>query len=116
MADDGDGLERGPQDVHGGDDGEPAGSLVGEASEAAFATLSERLAEAGGRPLCAFMVVLAAGVEPNGGVFFVSDEDDGPDDPEEIVNFALAGVSSWAQAQGVPVAIMDVPAGPGGQG
>src|SRR4051812_11725077 len=107
-----------------GDDEETRGtedapnSVIREASEAALEQLGERLKEEGGKLLCGFVVVLAEGVRPNGGVFYMADEDDGPESSEEVLSIALSGIGSFAEAIGQPMAVMEMPnsSPPGGQG
>lgn len=90
-------------------------SPVGRAIERAQAALEEAIEAEGGRIMCAVMIVHAEGVTPSGGIDVSADEADGPQDPDDLLAFALKGVAMLAERYGRPFAIMDVPT-TGGQG
>jgi hypothetical protein len=87
---------------------------ISEVIAAAQAMLAADLEARGARVLCAVMLVHVEGLEPSAGLDVHADDDGGPQDPQDVLDFALAGVRSLAARYGIPFALFDIPAG--GQG
>lgn len=86
-------------------------SPLGRAIDAAQDALEAAVSAQGGRVTCAVMIVLAEGVEPNGGVdVCTDDESDGPQTPDDILAFALHGVGELARRYGLPFVTIAGPA------
>ncbi len=92
-------------------------SPLGRAIDAAQSALEAAVAAEGGRVTCAVMIVLADGVEPNGGVDVCTEvEADGPQTPDDILAFALHGVGELARRYGLPFVTIAGPAAERPQG
>jgi hypothetical protein len=86
--------------------------LVGHAIKQAQDVLDEQISGDGGRVLCSIMLVHADGLPgdtPGAGVDVHCDEDDGPQSPEDVLEFAVAAVGQLAKRLGIPFAVMEGP-------
>lgn len=102
----------------GADDGghERRATPIGRAIAAAQATLADALALEGGEVLCAVMLVHAQGVKPDAGVDAVAHDTDGPQDPDDLLAFAITAVGQLAERYGLPFAVLEGGPGIGAQG
>jgi hypothetical protein len=88
---------------------------VADAIAKAQAVLNAELEAIGGRVLCSVILVHADGVEPSGGLDAWGDDEHGPQDPEDLMMFALTGMQALARRYGLPFAVLNSGA-IGGQG
>lgn len=86
-------------------------SAIGGAVDKAQNVLRAGVEISGGRVLCSLVIVHADGVSPDGAMEVYVDPDGGPQDPEDVLAFALNAVGALAKRYGLPFAVMEAGAG-----
>lgn len=100
-----DAAEAAAQEALGDPPGEGSRSDVAAATASALDALAERVEIGGGRVLAGFVMVHAEGITPGAGMYFVADDEDGPQSPEDMLSFLLSGVQAFADQHDLPFGV-----------